>query len=628
MPPTQPSEAMRAGRARVGIVLLAALTLASLFMSQAQASPYHEMDGQRDTSSPLEQLTGGNARIGQAFRPAANYTLTRASLYVSDRGNDDSLAVRVHPDVGGLPDETSVLAGALNNSASAYGWADFDFVPALPVVLGVPYWIVAESTNGIGNGYAWRYDGTDRYPVGNAATSSGPAWTPLPGDMAFAVFGWTAGELTIVVTPDRAAVAAGETLGYRIDLANAGTEDATDVWVNVTLDGRLRFAGAGGAGSVSVAGDTVSFRLAAIPTGNATCLLNATAGTLLDDGGFLALPTTMEYTDGVSRQAAATTALVEIRAPRVVADLNPPSANVRPGALVTFRVTVSNEGRELAAHVWLNETPHASLTYLSDTAPVAPEQVAGRQSWHFLDVAPGTESFNVTLQVDPQVSDSTVMANFLSVEYTDRDGGGLVRAKSNTIWFTVVDGAAGTGPWLWGSFAISASVVGGGYLFLARRRLRTEEIFLIHRSGVLLVHMSKSLKSDHDTDILSGMFTAIMNFVRDAFHYGSARQELHGLDIGQFRVHVRKGDITYLAIVHSGKPTRWVAHRAREAVQDVETEYGKMLRTWDGDVGTLAGIRDILRGHFLSPTGPSRSWRRFRAAIARLDQTFKPMRPL
>ena len=619
---------MRAGRARAGIVLLAALALASLFVSSGAASSYHEMAAQRDTSSPLEQLTGGNARIGQSFRPAANYTLTRASLYVSDRGNDDTLAVRVHPDMGGVPDETSILGGATNNSASAYGWADFDFVPALPVVRGIPYWVVAESTNGIGNGYAWRYDGTDRYAAGNAATASGPSWTPLSGDLAFAAFGWTAADLTFLVTPERAAVAAGETLGYRIDLANAGTEDATDVWVNATLDGRLRFAGAGGAGTVSVAGNAVSFRLAAIPTGNATGFLNATAGPLLNDGGFLALPATVEYTDSVSRQAAATTALVEIRAPRVVAALSPSSAGVPAGALVTFRVSVSNEGREPAAHVWLNETPHASLTYLSDTAPVAPEQVAGRQSWHFLDVAPGTESFNVTLQVDPRVSDSTVMANFLSVEHTDRNGEGLVRAKSNTIWFTVVGGAAGPGPWLWGSFAISASVVGGGYLFLVRRRLRTEEIFLIHHSGVLLVHMSKSMKSDHDTDILSGMFTAIMNFVRDAFHYGSARQELHGLDLGQFRVHVRKGGITYLAIVHSGKPTRWVAHRALDAVRDVESEYGKMLQNWDGDVSALAGIRDILRGHFLSPTGPSRSWRRFRATIARLDQTFKPMRPL
>ncbi|MEK6851525.1 MAG: hypothetical protein AABY30_03190, partial [Candidatus Thermoplasmatota archaeon] len=79
---------------------------------------------------------------------------------------------------------------------------------------------------------------------------------------------------------------------------------------------------------------------------------------------------------------------------------------------------------------------------------------------------------------------------------------------------------------------------------------------------------------------------------------------------------------------HSGKPMRWVARMAVEAVKDIEAEFGDMLRNWDGDVSALAGIRDILRGHFLSPTGPSRSWRRFRATLARLDQTFKPMRPL
>ncbi|MEK6851043.1 MAG: hypothetical protein AABY30_00740, partial [Candidatus Thermoplasmatota archaeon] len=108
-------------------------------MFPARASPYHEMDAQRDTASPLEQTTGGNARIGQSFRPAVDYTLTRVSLFVLDRGNDDALAVRVHPDVGGVPDDLVVLAGATNNTGGAYAWADFDLVPTLPLTAGDPY---------------------------------------------------------------------------------------------------------------------------------------------------------------------------------------------------------------------------------------------------------------------------------------------------------------------------------------------------------------------------------------------------------------------------------------------------------------------------------------------------------
>jgi hypothetical protein len=123
------------------------------------------------------------------------------------------------------------------------------------------------------------------------------------------------------------------------------------------------------------------------------------------------------------------------------------------------------------------------------------------------------------------------------------------------------------------------------------------------------------------------MFTAIMNFVHDAFHY-EMRQELHGLDLGGYRVHVSKGAMTYLALVHSGKTTRWLQTSAARAVADVERLYGELLKDWSGDVRGLSGVREILKGYFLSPTGPSRSMHSLRAWFSRFDQTFKGMRPL
>src|SRR3990172_4869599 len=77
---------MRPGPARVA-TFLAALALASLcFLPRpAAASPYHLMDGQEDTASPLENVTEGNLSMGQSFSPVAPFTLTRVSLYVQDR---------------------------------------------------------------------------------------------------------------------------------------------------------------------------------------------------------------------------------------------------------------------------------------------------------------------------------------------------------------------------------------------------------------------------------------------------------------------------------------------------------------------------------------------------------------
>lgn len=624
---------MRAGRARVGIVLLAAFALASLssplFASPAEASPYTPIYGesQPDVSSPSQQVTEATFRLGQSFRSTINFTLTRIALYVQDRGNDNDLTVTVVPDSAGLPLDTTILASGQNNSAGTYEWSDYTLTPTLTVTTGTTYWIVGDGQGGAGNGYAWRYSSADLFSRGTAASASGATWTAIPGDFSFILSGWSPPSMALSVTADRASIASGEVVEYAIRVANAGTEDASDVWVNASIDPRLTFRDATGSGTISISGGDVTFHLSALANGTTWFFVNATAGALLEDGAFTVFPVTVDFFDGVGRQSALGDAPVEIWAPRFAATIVLTEGSRAPGDIVTFGVAVTNEGRASAGHLWVNETLHSALTYLSDTSPVAPEQEGDRESWHFLDTGAGqTIRFNVTVQVDPSAVHATVIANFVSVEYTDPLGAGLVRSRSNAISFYVT-GVAGTNPWLWGSFAISATIVGGSYAGYAGRRLRTEEIFLIHHSGVLLVHMSKTMKADHDTDILSGMFTAILNFVRDSFHY-EARQELHGLDLGRYRVHVRKGAITYLALVHTGKPRRWLARAAARAVRDLEAQYGEMLREWDGEVRALAGIRDLLKGYFLSPTGPSQSWSAFRRSLARLDQTFKPMRPL
>jgi len=626
--PDPGGEAMRPGPARAA-TLLAALALASLCFPprSAAASPYHLMGGQEDTASPLENVTEGNLSMGQSFSPVAPFTLTRVSLYVQDRGTDDDLIVRIVPDAGGEPDVAGILAFGVNNSDPAYGWVDFTLSPTVAVSAGTPYWIVAEGIGGAGNGYAWRYTSADLYARGRAATASGGSWTIQPGDFSFRLWGWTPAAVTARVTLDRAQVASGDSVRYAISLINAGTEDATDVWVNATLDSLLALANASGPGPVFVTGPSVGFRATTVPQGTTWFFLTATTRTLLDDGASIDLPITADFSDAAGRRSVAMSAPVEVLAPNVLVTLECAESLVDPGDVLTFEVNVTNEGRTAARHVWLNETLPAALAYVSDTAPVSPTRTGGAQSWHLLDVAPGTTRFNVTVQVDPRARETSVVAHEVSVDFTDRAGDGLVRGRSNAVSLTVAGAAAAGSPWLWGSFGISATLVAGTYVGIARRRLRTEEIFLIHRSGVLLVHMSKAANDGADPDVLSGMLTAIMDFVRDSFNY-EEDQELQGLDLGRFRVHVRLGRIAYLAVVHSGKETRWLGKVSARAVAEIEAEHGDLLRDWNGDVRALDGVRDLLRGHILSPTGPSRSRRWLRELRARVDQSFKPMRPL
>ncbi len=615
---------MRPGRARAGAILLAALALASL---SVRGSPYHEFDRQQGTSGALAFAVETNLRAAQSFVPTADFTATRVGLYVNDTGRDDALSVSLVPDAGGRPSASLVLGSGTNNSGPAFEWANFTLAPGVALRAGTRYWILADDNGGTGEGYLWRYEAADAYARGNASTATGGAWTTRAGDFAFTVYGWSAANVTATVTAGQPSVAGGDSVSFSIRFSNSGTELGTDAWVNATLDPRLQFVSAG-PGPVALSGDVVTFQPPTIANGT-TLYVNATAAGVLQDNGTLVLPVTAEFFDGAARASLATSAALATRAPAVAAQLDVTTVTtsaVDPGAIVTFEVSLRNRGQAVAGHVWVNESLHRVLTYLSDTSPAPPTVDAEHQSWHFSDLGPGSLRFNVTVQVDPTAVGDTVVATFLSVEFTDPVGSGLLRGRSNTILFRVI-GEASANPWLWGSFAISATIVGGTYVGFVRRRLRTEEIFLIHHSGVLLVHMSKTMKADHDSDILSGMFTAIMNFVRDAFHY-EGRQELHGMDLGEYRVHVRKGGITYLALVHTGKPTRWIAKLAAASVQEIESQYGELLREWDGDTRALGGVRELLKGYFLSPTGPSRSMRWARSLLARADATFKPMRPL
>ncbi len=134
---------------------------------------------------------------------------------------------------------------------------------------------------------------------------------------------------------------------------------------------------------------------------------------------------------------------------------------------------------------------------------------------------------------------------------------------------------------------------------------RTQEVFLVYRDGVLIYHLSRSLTQDKDEDVLSGMLTAVQDFVRDAFRYGEHR-ELHHLDFGDYRILIERGKDVYLAVVYSGKDTGFVRKRVLSVLDHIETAYGPVLAKWDGDMDKVFGTRDVIREHLLKTNGHAR----------------------
>jgi hypothetical protein len=124
-----------------------------------------------------------------------------------------------------------------------------------------------------------------------------------------------------------------------------------------------------------------------------------------------------------------------------------------------------------------------------------------------------------------------------------------------------------------------------------------EDVFLISSSGLLIKHLSRALRPEIDDDILTGMLTAVKEFVKDSFR-ASADGELDELQYGKLRVLLEYGAEVYLAVVIKGQESPQLRVEMRRILKHVNRRYGAILKDWDGDVGKLRGVGPVMRNLF------------------------------
>lgn len=122
-----------------------------------------------------------------------------------------------------------------------------------------------------------------------------------------------------------------------------------------------------------------------------------------------------------------------------------------------------------------------------------------------------------------------------------------------------------------------------------------EELFLIqHETGLLLAHHSASNEENSDSDLISGMLTAIRDFARDSFGEGDEEQELREVEFGDERIIIQSGQYIYAAAVIKGiEPTGFHA-RLQELVSELHINYKPELRDYAGDPATLPDLLPTL----------------------------------
>jgi len=123
---------------------------------------------------------------------------------------------------------------------------------------------------------------------------------------------------------------------------------------------------------------------------------------------------------------------------------------------------------------------------------------------------------------------------------------------------------------------------------------RVEQIFLIHdKTGLVLYHAVAPGVSVQDPALVSGMLSAIQNFVRDSFN-APGDEIIDSMRLGDLRFWVEPGPHAILAAVIRGHPPETLRPALREALEKVHQDFGSALELFDGDSSPFEGARDDL----------------------------------
>jgi hypothetical protein len=120
-----------------------------------------------------------------------------------------------------------------------------------------------------------------------------------------------------------------------------------------------------------------------------------------------------------------------------------------------------------------------------------------------------------------------------------------------------------------------------------------ENLFLIHNDGRLVAHVAKVENTKLDQDVVSAMFTAVQEFVRDSFQKGEVG--LKKLEIGDKNVVIEKGSSAYTALIYSGWPDRETFEMLPMLLRDIEERYKGKLEKWNGTTKTVKGVERMLQ---------------------------------
>jgi len=121
-----------------------------------------------------------------------------------------------------------------------------------------------------------------------------------------------------------------------------------------------------------------------------------------------------------------------------------------------------------------------------------------------------------------------------------------------------------------------------------------QDVFLLHRSGLLLKHYTRRMRPNMDSDVLSGMLVAVQEFIKDSF-----AGEAGSLDeirmVGGLSIRIIEGKWTIIAAVVQGGSSPVHILQMQSALRDLEAQYEDLLMDWDGTMDRIPEVDRIMQ---------------------------------
>jgi hypothetical protein len=123
---------------------------------------------------------------------------------------------------------------------------------------------------------------------------------------------------------------------------------------------------------------------------------------------------------------------------------------------------------------------------------------------------------------------------------------------------------------------------------------RVEEAFLIHaETGLLIAHATAPGLKVPDADLISGMLTAIQDFVRDSFRPADGAT-LRTFSVGDHTVQVEAGPMALLALVIRGEAPSTVLRKQQDTLEMIHLQFASQLAEFSGDTAPLQSAQPLL----------------------------------